>query len=115
MTLETKTAPPPPTHLSPGSRELWEKLVPARCESPERVELLAAALMARDRAEAAREALERDGMTSESKTGLVHVHPLVRVEKDALALFARIWSSLGLDRRPSIDGYAWQDEEEDED
>src|SRR5436309_15527299 len=94
-----RTTPPPPTpappppaapeHLSETSHRLWAWLVPERCASPERCALLTVALEALDRAERARLALAAEGMTSTSGTGVLHVHPLVRVERDAHATFLR--------------------------
>jgi hypothetical protein len=67
--------------------------------------LLVTALEARDRAEAVRQVIAREGMTSVTKTtGAIHVHPLLKVEKDSMALFARCWTDLKLDWDGQIDG-----------
>lgn len=87
----------PPAHLSPRSRELWAAVVPSRAKSPERLALVQTALEALDRAEAARLAIERDGMLITSGAGMAHVSPLVKVERDAMALFARLWRDLGFE------------------
>jgi len=63
--------------------------------------MVLAGLEARDRAAVSREAIERDGMTSISATGLPHVHPLLKVERDSRQQFVAIWKSLYLDREPS--------------
>ena len=87
----------PPKHLLPESKRLWATLVPRRIEWPERLALLQSALEARDRAETAREGVALNAMTSTtSSTGAVHVHPLVKVEKEARQQFIKAWSALGL-------------------
>ena len=80
-----------------------------RCRSPERLALLEQALTALDRADQAREQLAKGGVTSTTeKTGTLHVHPLVRIERENRQLFARIWGQLGLAWDADIDG-GWRD------
>ena len=94
----------PPDHLSDASKLLWLGLVPRRARSAGRLALLTVALEARDRAEAARQTIAAEGMTSTAKKGrLRHVHPWLRVEKDAMTLFARCWHDLGLGWDMQID------------
>jgi phage terminase small subunit len=96
---------PAPSHLSERSRTLWAELVPARAKSAGRLALLTAALEALDRADEAREAIAKAGLTTTTKTtGAVHLHPLLRVERESRQQFAKIWDSLhfGWDQR--IDG-----------
>lgn len=96
--------PAPPEHLSAESQELWRNIVPATV-SAGRLALLTVALEARDRATAARRAVESEGMTVVNKaTGAVHVHPLLKVEKDAQSLFVRAWGELRLDWQMGVDG-----------
>jgi hypothetical protein len=97
MKNHESTPSPPPDYLSEYSRrELWPKLV-GRCRGAARRELLAAALAARDRGEAAREAIDRGGMTTTSpKSGVEHLSPLIRVEGDSRRLFSKIMQQLGL-------------------
>lgn len=102
-----KIKPPenPPVHLSERAKDLWSKLVPRRARSPERVALLQAALEALDRADQAREAINREGLTTTTKTtGAVHIHPLARIEREARQQFARIWSDLSLQWTAGVDG-----------
>lgn len=87
--------PGPPEHLSESSKELWRSVVPRRLQHPESVALLLAALEARDRAEAARLAIAEHGMI-EKGGDMKHVSPLVKIEKDSLALFGRLWAALNL-------------------
>lgn len=95
----------PPAHLSESSKALWRAVVPQRARSPGRLALLTTALEARDRAETARVAIEKDGLTSTTKTtGAVHSHPLLKIEKDFRTLFARCWSDLSLGWDGNVDG-----------
>lgn len=100
-----KTAPP--KHLLPRSKDLWQQIVPRRVNWPERLALLQVALEALDRAEQAREAILRDGMTFTTEaTGAVHIHPLVKVEREARQQFIKAWNALRLqwDRYVGDDG-----------
>ena len=100
----------PPAHLSARSAALWREIVPRRATSPERLELLTVALEARDRADEAREVIGREGMTTTTETTkTVHLHPLLRVEKDAWATFLRAWSTLKLNSSRKLDGVDWND------
>lgn len=97
---EPAKPPPPPTeppeHLSEGSKALWRAVVKQAIPAG-RAAILTTALEARDRAEAARLAIEREGMVSTTRsTGALHVNPLLKVERDNRALFASIWGQLGL-------------------
>lgn len=97
--------PEPPDHLSDRAKELWRAVVPGRARSPERLALLQTALEALDRAEQCRIELERQGLTTTTKTtGAVHMNPLLRVEKDNRQLFARLWDMLALRWNPDKDG-----------
>jgi len=95
----------PPAHLSPRSQSLWQEIVPRRARSPERLELLTVALEARDRMDAARLAVNASAMTTTTATtGAVHLHPLLRVEKEARAQFLQAWAALNLEWDTMIDG-----------
>lgn len=97
--------PEPPDHLSERSQLLWSHLVGDRVKSPERIALFQTALDALDRADEAKQVLDAEGLTFTTKTtGTKHLHPLLRVEKDARALFARIWNQLSLHWNQQIDG-----------
>src|SRR5262245_58667276 len=96
--------PPPepvaaPDGLSERSRALWRAVVPRYVRGPQRRALLEEALAALDRAAQAREAIAREGLTTTTgRSGVVHLHPLVRVEKDARAAFMKAWAQLRLDK-----------------
>ena len=98
-------SPDAPAHLSDRSRELWGGVVPSRARSLERLALVTAALEARDLANECRAQVRAEGMTTVTKTtGAVHVHPLMKIEKEQRSLFVRIWGQLHLEWNPSIDG-----------
>jgi phage terminase small subunit len=95
----------PPEHLSPRSQSLWCDVVPSRCRSPERLALLVVALESLDRAEEAKAAVAVDGMTKVTpRSGAIHVHPLLRVERESRQMFSKIWGQLSLHWNQQIDG-----------
>jgi hypothetical protein len=58
-----------------------------------------------DRADSARRIVEREGLTTTTKaTGAVHVHPLVRVEREARQQFLAAWQALSLTWSAELDG-----------
>ncbi len=80
---------------------IWSRVVPARAVSLERCTLLEAALAALDRAEAAREVIEREGMVAvTAATGALHLNPLCKLERENRQLFGKLWGVLGLDADP---------------
>jgi hypothetical protein len=84
------------------SQTLWKEIVPRRVWSSERLALLEMALGEFDRANQARQDLDKEGLTiRKGKGGLLHAHPLLKVERDSRQLFARIWSELGLNAVPT--------------
>ena len=86
----------PPSHLSPRSKALWAAYVPAKAKTLGRLALVQTALESLDRADAARAAVDADGMTTVTKTtGAVHVHPLLKVEREQRQLFVKLWGQLG--------------------
>jgi P27 family predicted phage terminase small subunit len=99
---------PPPPSLSDRAKALWSAVVPRRAKSPERLALLQTALEASDRADQAAEVVAHEGMTSKTETtGAIHVHPLVKVDRESHQLFARTWKQLGLDWASDRDATPW--------
>jgi phage terminase small subunit len=61
-----------------------------------------------DRADQAREAVADEGLTTKTKTtGAVHVHPLVKVEREARQQFAKCWNDLDLSWSYDLDSSSW--------
>lgn len=86
---------PPPAHLSPRAAALWAEYVPRKAKTPGRLAIVQVALESLDRADAARAAVDAEGMTATTKTtGAVHVHPLVKVERENRQLFVKLWGQL---------------------
>jgi P27 family predicted phage terminase small subunit len=95
----------PPEHLSEKSKSLWRELVPARAKSPGRIALLAVALEAKDRADEARELVKSEGMISQKEgSKMLHVHPALKIEKDARSQFLSAWNQLSLCWDGMVDG-----------
>ena len=93
-----------PPHLSERSKALWRAVVPSRAKSAERKALVIAALDALDLADECREQVREEGLTTVTKTtGAVHVHPLVKVQKEQRGLFSRIWWQLNFQWNHDID------------
>ena len=86
-----------PAHLSAVSGRLWRDVVRAFEFAPSELVLLESALRSLDRAESARAQVEAEGITvATARTGVVHVHPAVRVEAEARREFRISWRTLGL-------------------
>ncbi len=97
-------APAAPENLSEESKVIWSKLID-RCKSAGRQALLQNALECLDRANEAKEIVQKEGMTQITEsTKAIHLHPLLKVEKDNRALFAKIIGQLSLDWSQLIDG-----------
>jgi len=105
--MTKRLLPDPPAHLSKRSKALWRQLVGTRVRSPGRLEMFRQALEQLDRCDSISEALvgadllERGGR-------LAHAHPLLKCEKDARQLFARLWHQLGLHWDAVQDGGRWE-------
>ncbi len=100
----------PPPHLSENAKALWSELVPRRARSPERLTLVRVGLEALDRADAARAQVEREGMTTKTRTtGAVHIHPAAKLERESRQLFARCWRDLNLTWDTNLDGSLYED------
>ena len=76
----------------------------SRAASPGRLALVQAGLESMDRADLARVAIEKEGMVSKTETtGALHVHPLVKVEREARGQFILAWKTLNLECDNSVD------------
>lgn len=93
-----------PADLSDASKILWGQLVPRRARSPERLELLAAALRCRDRAAELRETLRTEGMfVTTERSGHRHAHPAAGLLSEAEKQFSKMWLALKFEYWPAID------------
>lgn len=82
----------PPKHLTDESKRAWRRISREYELTPDAGLLLRAALENWDRAQAARELVNREGMVLGEKR-----HPACDVEKQAYGLFQRFMRQLGLD------------------
>lgn len=94
----------PPEHLSESSKELWRAIVPRRAKSPERLALLEEALSIRDRLLQIRALIASQDQLVEEGEKMIHLHPLVRAEREWSQAFLRLWKALDLDWWQRIDG-----------
>jgi P27 family predicted phage terminase small subunit len=94
--IERPNLPRAPNGLSPSSRRLWKQAVGEFVFGPAELALLESACRSWQRAEQARELLDREGITTVSAAGMHHPHPAVRIERDAAREFRICWAKLGL-------------------
>lgn len=84
-------------HLSEKSKKIWKSVVPSDEKTLPRQVFILAALESLDRADSAMAVIEAEGMLLPAgEKGIAHVHPLLKVEKDSRALFAKLWSQLNM-------------------
>jgi hypothetical protein len=86
----------PPRHLSAESRDLWASLHERYVFDDHEEKTLRLALEALDRANQARRAIRRLGLTYEDRFGAPHARPEVAIERDARASWLRLMSALEL-------------------
>lgn len=89
--------PPAPDHLHDDDAVVWDRVVAEFVFGTEGLVLLEAALTARGRAREAREDIEANGLTfTTPDSGVEHIRPSVRIERDALREFRLTWAQLKL-------------------
>ncbi len=93
--------PQPPAHLSPSARQWWTTTVAAYVLEEHHLRLLQLLCEAWDRSQAAREVLDREGLTTPGREG-TKPHPCVAIERDARLAIARLVRELDLDVAPPI-------------
>ncbi len=99
--MKTKAIPilyvDPPAHLSEPSKQLWKHLLETgRIRTLPRLALLQTALEARDRADEARLKIG-DALTIKTeRSGVEHLNPLLRLERENRQLFVKIMGQLSL-------------------
>ena len=90
-----------PKHLSSTAQKIWQEIAEdyqiTDCAGQR---ILQVACEAFDRAQAAREKIDTDGMTITGRDGQIKNHPLVTVERDSRAAFLAGLKALNLDLEP---------------
>jgi hypothetical protein len=86
----------PPTHLEPATQKWFSAILQTFQLEEHHLRLLQLAAEAWDRAQQAREAIGRHGLTFEVE-GVPRLRPEVRVEADSRIAFARLIRKLDLD------------------
>lgn len=92
----------PPAHLSSSARQWWQTTVAAYVLQEHHLRLLQLACEAWDRAQTARVALEREGLTVPGREGGMRPHPCIAIERDARLAVARLVRELDLDTEPPV-------------
>jgi hypothetical protein len=91
-----------PSHLSPESAALWDRLVGDYDLTGDDAALavLQSALEAKDRADAARVILDKEGLTIPGDRGGRKAHPCCAIERDARSAFLAAMRFLKLEAMP---------------
>jgi len=91
----------PPAHLTREAKKIWSELLTEYdITDAAGLRILRVSLEAFDRAQAAREQIDRDGMTVQDKFQQVKPHPLLPIERDSRAAFLAGLKALNLDWEP---------------
>jgi P27 family predicted phage terminase small subunit len=94
------TAKNPPSNLSHESRVIWLRINRDFILDYQAMVLLKTALEAYDRMSTARKQIDEEGATFTSPTGLIKLHPALRIEKEARSSFLQAWRALGFNLEP---------------
>jgi len=95
----------PPGHLSKEGQEIWREILQEYAiDDATGLRILRVALEAFDRAQAARTAIDKDGLTVIDKAGQIKSHPLLPIERDSRAAFLAGMKALNLDLEPLKNG-----------
>jgi P27 family predicted phage terminase small subunit len=89
-----------PEHLSRSARDFWRSVARGYVLESHHLALLTLACEAHDRATAARQLIDREGICVVDRFGQRTAHPAVAVERDSRAAFARLVKQLDLDLVP---------------
>jgi P27 family predicted phage terminase small subunit len=95
--------PRAPRHLQPATRRWWSTVIGEWTLDQHHVRLLTLAATAWDRAQQAREMIERDGLAVKTRDAGLKLHPACRVEQASMIAFARLLRELDLDVEPPAD------------
>jgi P27 family predicted phage terminase small subunit len=94
----------PPKGLRPATRRWWRVLCREFDLEQHHLLLLEGCCRAWDRAEEARELLDREGVTFTDRFGQRRLTPAATVERDQRAAFARMLGQLGVDLEAGAPG-----------
>ena len=90
-----------PKHLSKEAKKIWREIITEYAiDDIAGLKILRVALEAFDRAQAARETIDREGMTVLDKFNQTKSHPLLLIERDSRAAFLSGLKALNLDIEP---------------
>jgi P27 family predicted phage terminase small subunit len=92
--------PKAPKALGKAGRRYWKTVCSTFEIEPHHFELLEKACVQLDRAEQAREVVEREGVTAQDRFGQAKTHPAVEVERQAHLAFRLLCRELGMDVQP---------------
>jgi phage terminase small subunit len=93
-----------PVHLSGDAKEIWKGIINEySIDDVAGLRILRVALESYDRAQAARKAVDREGMTVTDKFGQIKPHPLLPIERDSRAAFLAGLKALNLNLEPLRD------------
>ncbi len=105
MTLKPVPArggvPGPPDGLSDEMASFWRSVVDGWRLDEHHLQILGHACVQWDRAAAARRAVDEAGVATVDRFGQPREHPLLKTERDAMALHARLLRELDLDAAPA--------------
>ena len=102
--VQTRIALRPPRRLRPETARWFRSVATEWKLEAHHAKLLALAAVAWDRCEAAREAIDRDGLTVKTARGGPRLNPLLRVEDASRRAFARLIQQLDLEDAPTPGG-----------
>jgi P27 family predicted phage terminase small subunit len=94
-----------PKHLSKEAKKIWKEILAEySIDDAAGLKILRVALESYDRTQAAREAINKDGMTVTDKFNQIKSHPLLPIERDSRAAFLSGLKALNLDLEPLRNG-----------
>jgi len=99
--MAKKTTPLPPRHLRSLTRKWYATVLEDYALEPHHVRLLSLACEAWDRAAAAREIINAEGLTFTDRHGQPRARPEIAIERDSRIAFARLIRELDLDEIPT--------------
>ena len=97
MTAKRTKRPAPPKRLRKRGRDYWRIVLDLYDLDEADQALLLAACEMLDRADSAREQVDKEGQTQVDRFGQVKPHPCIDIERQALMAFVRVRRELALD------------------